>query len=82
MKVKDVVVLIDREQGGPERLASNNLNLHSAFTLTAILKVLVAHQLVSAETEAAVKKFLQSNQTFNQAAAPSQPTRAAPAAHR
>jgi len=39
LKVTDVVVLIDREQGGPARLQDNNLALHSAFTLTAILKV-------------------------------------------
>lgn len=36
--VSDVVVLIDREQGGESRLASNNLKLHSAFTLTYILE--------------------------------------------
>jgi orotate phosphoribosyltransferase len=33
LKVSDVVVLIDREQGGRARLASQNLQLHSAFTL-------------------------------------------------
>jgi orotate phosphoribosyltransferase len=36
--VSDVVVLIDREQGGESRLASNNLKLHSAFTLSYILE--------------------------------------------
>ena len=59
-----MVVLIDREQGGPERLAESGLKLHSAFTLTAILKVLVAHQLVSSQVEASVKSFLKDNQTF------------------
>lgn len=64
LKVKDVVVLIDREQGGPARLAESGLQLHSAFTLTAILKVLVAHGLVSSQVEASVKGFLADNQTF------------------
>jgi orotate phosphoribosyltransferase len=33
LKVSDVVVLIDREQGGRARLASQGLELHAAFTL-------------------------------------------------
>ena len=39
LKVTDVVVLIDREQGGPQHLAKNGLKLHAAFTLSALLKV-------------------------------------------
>lgn len=31
--VSDVVVLIDREQGGRARLTSQGLQLHAAFTL-------------------------------------------------
>ena len=37
--VSDVVVLINREQGGAARMASNGLALHSAFTLSFILQV-------------------------------------------
>lgn len=37
VKVKDVVVLIDREQGGAVEMAKNNLNLHSAFTMQQML---------------------------------------------
>lgn len=37
--MSEVVVLIDREQGGESRLASNNLRLHAAFTLSYILEV-------------------------------------------
>lgn len=39
LKVSDVVVLIDRQQGGESRLAADNLKLHSAFTLSYILEV-------------------------------------------
>jgi len=42
LKVKDVVVLIDREQGGEARLASNNLRLHAVLPLTRVLKTLEA----------------------------------------
>lgn len=37
--MSDVVVLIDRQQGGQSRLAADNLKLHAAFTLSYILEV-------------------------------------------
>lgn len=48
--MSDVVVLIDRQQGGAARMASNGLRLHSAFTLTFILDVLVRMLLCPAAT--------------------------------
>jgi uridine monophosphate synthetase len=47
--VTDVVVLIDREQGGAAHLAKNNLNLHAAFKLSAMLDILQKHNLVTDE---------------------------------
>ena len=41
--VKDVVVLVDREQGGKEELAAHGLRLHAALTLSQILDSLVRH---------------------------------------
>lgn len=64
--VKDVVVLIDREQGGAARMASNGLQLYSAFTLSFILEVLVRHGLVNDKVAASVKSFIAANQTFKQ----------------
>ncbi|KFM28968.1 Uridine 5'-monophosphate synthase [Auxenochlorella protothecoides] len=49
LQVRDVVVLIDRQQGGAARLASQGLTLHSAFTLSFILDVLVAAGRARAE---------------------------------
>lgn len=66
--VSDVVVLIDREQGGQARLASSNLRLHSAFTLTYILDTLVKHDLVTTDVADKVKTFIAANQTHNKAA--------------
>lgn len=63
LKVTDVVVLIDREQGGEARLADDNLKLHSAFTLSYILDTLVKHTLVGADVQAKVKQFIADNQT-------------------
>ena len=66
LKVKDVVVLIDREQGGSARMASNGLKLYSAFTLSFILETLVKHSLVSHQVAASVKSFIAANQTFKE----------------
>lgn len=66
LKVTDVVVLIDREQGGSARMASNNLKLYSAFTLSFILETLVKHGLVNDQVASSVKSFIAANQTFKQ----------------
>eukprot|EP00198_Chlamydomonas_reinhardtii_P000415 XP_001689750.1 uridine 5'- monophosphate synthase [Chlamydomonas reinhardtii] len=61
--VKDVVVLIDREQGGEAHLAKNGLALHAAFKLSAMLDVLTRNKLVTEEVAAKVRKFISENQT-------------------
>jgi len=66
--VKDVVVLIDREQGGAGRMASNGLRLHAAFTLTDLLTVLVREGKVEGRVAEAVHAFIAANQTFDPAA--------------
>eukprot|EP00983_Pelagomonas_calceolata_P083997 1156272-Pelagomonas_calceolata.AAC.10 len=48
LKVTDVVVLIDREQGGEAHLKKNGLALHAAFKLSQLLDVLVKHEKVRA----------------------------------
>ena len=40
LKVNDVVVLIDREQGGAENIAAHGYRLHSIFTLQELLSLL------------------------------------------
>jgi len=44
LKVNDILVLIDREQGGKEELAKQSLKLHSVFTAREILEILHAHK--------------------------------------
>jgi len=80
LAVKDVVVLIDREQGGPERLASNSLKLHAVLRITEMLGVLSKHNKVSDEVVASVKAFIAANQTGPGSSAPAPaPAPAAPA---
>ena len=45
--VSDVVVLIDRQQGGAAHLAAQGLRLHSALPILRVLDVLVAHGRVT-----------------------------------
>ena len=63
LKVKDVVVLIDREQGGEARLKSNNLRLHAVLPLSRVLKTLEARGKMSRDLVDTVKAFIAANQT-------------------
>ncbi|GBG86368.1 hypothetical protein CBR_g41363 [Chara braunii] len=59
----DVVVLIDREQGGEEHLAARGLKLHSVVALSKMLDVLVAHGKLTADCAESVRVFVRDNQT-------------------
>ncbi|GIL55606.1 hypothetical protein Vafri_11027 [Volvox africanus] len=72
--VSDVVVLIDREQGGETHLAQHGLKLHAAFKLSAMLEVLTKHNLVSEEVANKVRTFIAENQTSLPAVAPATAT--------
>jgi uridine monophosphate synthetase len=55
---EDVVVLINREQGGAEDLARHGYRLHAAVTLREIVAALEAEGLVSAEDARRVREYL------------------------
>ncbi|MFH1200702.1 MAG: orotate phosphoribosyltransferase [Candidatus Micrarchaeota archaeon] len=61
LKVTDVVVLIDREQGGKEELEKAGLKLHSVLTLSGILGVLEREGKITAAQKAQVEQFIKSN---------------------
>lgn len=56
--VKDIVVLIDRESGGRDRLARDGYNLHSIFKLKELLGYWKAERLISTDTYLLVNDFL------------------------
>jgi uridine monophosphate synthetase len=56
--VEDVVVLIDREQGGREDLASHGYRLHAALTLRELAQTLADDGRLSAEELARVMDYL------------------------
>lgn len=57
LKIKDCVVLIDREQGGRKNL-ENKYNLHAILTLPDILQNLLNSNLVSTEERFIIEQFL------------------------
>ena len=59
--VKDVLVLVDREQGGGKELAEAGYRLHSVFTLTTLLHYYVSQKSITADKRSEVLAYLVSN---------------------
>jgi uridine monophosphate synthetase len=58
LEVKDVVVLIDREEGGAQELAEAGYRLHSVLRLGEILDLLVGAGRISAQQRDRIAAFL------------------------
>jgi uridine monophosphate synthetase len=58
LAVHDVVVLVDREQGGRQELAAQGLTLHAVLTLGQILDSLVSHGRIEEAVRRDVRKSL------------------------
>jgi uridine monophosphate synthetase len=56
--VKDVVVLVDREQGGVQQLEAAGLRCHAAFRLSELLRTYHEQRLLSSDQFAAITKYL------------------------
>ncbi len=61
LKVSDILVLVDREQGGREELAKHGYNLHAVFTLGELLDFYVAACLMTHRKRDEVKEYLKAN---------------------
>lgn len=57
--VRDVVVLIDREQGGAAEMSTRGYTLHAIFTIRELLRVLRAADKISETQYQEVKQFLE-----------------------
>ncbi|KAM8934060.1 uridine 5'-monophosphate synthase [Pelodytes ibericus] len=68
--VTDAIVLVDRDQGGRERLAEHGIRLHSIFTLTQFMEILHTLKAVDAEAVQRVRVFIEENQVPAQGSAP------------
>ncbi|HQI86498.1 MAG TPA: orotidine-5'-phosphate decarboxylase [Anaerolineae bacterium] len=58
LKIQDVVVLVDRQQGGGEMLAENGLRLHAVLTISQILDTLRDEKCIADTMYAEVKRYL------------------------
>jgi orotate phosphoribosyltransferase len=59
--VKDVLVLIDREQGGATELAGFGVKLHAVYTLSEILNDLVASGRLTLAQQDEVLAWIKAN---------------------
>jgi orotate phosphoribosyltransferase len=58
LKITDVAVLIDREQGARENLEKRNYHVHAALTLKQILKTLLQSTLLPSDEREIVNELL------------------------
>ncbi|XP_076858257.1 uridine 5'-monophosphate synthase [Brachyhypopomus gauderio] len=70
LKVTDAVVLLDRGQGGRERLAAEGIVLHSVISISRLLAVLVGSGRIDASASSSVERFVRENQTCGWRAEP------------
>lgn len=62
--VEDIVVLVDREQGGRKFIESKGYRVHPVCTISAIVEELVKEKKINEETAASVKEFIRNHQTY------------------
>lgn len=62
LKITDVVVLLDREQGGKKHLTKEGLRLHSVLNISELISVLKQNNKINAETAEKVSTFIKNNQ--------------------
>ncbi|RVE57755.1 hypothetical protein OJAV_G00202340 [Oryzias javanicus] len=62
--VTDAVVLMDREQGGTEMLASRGIRLLPVISMFKLLDVLQGAERIDGTTAQSVRRFIQDNNTF------------------
>ena len=60
--VEDVVIVLDREQGGVEALAKENVKLHSLITLKELLSYMKDNDMVDEDKYNEILDYLEKNQ--------------------
>ncbi len=63
LTVKDVVVILDREQGGKKHIEEKGYKLHAVMTMSELLVELESAGKITADVAQSVRTFIQENQT-------------------
>jgi len=61
--VEDIVVLVDREQGGRKLIESKGFRVHPICTVSEIITELLEEKKINSEIAQSVKEFIQTHQT-------------------
>lgn len=62
IRVSDIVVVLDREQGGTQVLESKGFRVHTLFTITEVCEILYDEHLIDESEIARIKDFLAGKQ--------------------
>ena len=62
LKVQDVVVFLDREQGGGQRLAQHGIRMHAVCGLSYVIDVLHNGGKIDEATASSIKEYIRTNQ--------------------
>jgi len=65
LKIKDIVVLIDREQGGKKQLKEKGYDLHSVFSITEIIDSLLKNKNISKEQYDSIKEYFKDPEAWS-----------------
>ncbi len=59
LRVEDIVVLVDREQGGAQQLLAQGYRVHPVLRLSRVLEALARHGRISAEQQERVRAWME-----------------------
>ena len=62
LQIQDVVIFLDREQGGRLNLENNGIKVHSVITVTELLEILYNAGKIDQKQKNEVETFLKSSQ--------------------
>ena len=65
LKVNDIVVLVDREQGGGKELAEKGYTLHSVFTISEVLDFLLKNGKISKQQFDSTKEYFRGPEAWS-----------------